>query len=443
MLEVRILAAELVEECASCYDCRKVCFFDATENRIDRCRVVQVHGRLSCAENRHNAECGIAASREHETYVLVVLGDGLDDSSEVVAESDHSVAVHMAASRVNQDGAGTALAHGAEPKRDDGRGMVHGEVPDVGGEKLQIFADGLFGRCRWNCPAKSDADGAVEVLRAVHAFRGLAVAAAPKTVDVERNNLGFGSFDSLGIIERKFGNEWSLCDFAFGENDDSFAFLKSFVDLRHGGFGVAAIDVDERFPVRKPTQIPVCKCVSVAGDEERARACHLENGPINKAEMRAYQKERTRFGDVLYAVNLDLVTEDECECKAESCAQECHRGAHQREHERQRKNQGEEEKLFVETQFRRKEEYHLESEQDEKESHLDHERNGVNASRGVRACHALDDCSKDDKCATGPECNKRIEEGEDVLVAEKRRYEHRDGRGYSGNGDKACFHKVL
>ncbi len=50
----------------------------------------------------------------------------------MVAEADHFVTVHVAAGRVDQNRAGTALAHCTVPKRDDACGVVHRDVPDVG-----------------------------------------------------------------------------------------------------------------------------------------------------------------------------------------------------------------------------------------------------------------------------------------------------------------------
>ena len=101
--------------------------------------------------------------------------------------------------------------------------MVHRHVPDVGGEELQVFADLLLaGVCGERLP-ESDADDAVEGLRTVDAFGGLAVAAAPEPLDVERNNLRARSLDGLGVVEREGRDERRLRDFALGEDDDGLA----------------------------------------------------------------------------------------------------------------------------------------------------------------------------------------------------------------------------
>ena len=60
---------------------------------------------------------------------------------------------------------------------------------------------------------------------------------------------------------------------------------------------------------------------SVTGYEERARACHLEHCPVNKAVVRTNQKERTGFWHVLDAVDFDLVAEHERECEAKPSAE--------------------------------------------------------------------------------------------------------------------------
>ena len=271
----------------------------------------------------------------------------------------------------------------------------------------------------------------------------MTVAAAPETLYVERDELSVGTFNSLGIVERKLGYKRGLRNFAFGEDDDRFTVQEGFMDLFHGFARVAAIDVDEALAVGEPAQVPVCKSVPVARDEERAGACHLENRPVDKAVVRAHQKERSGFGNVLYAVDLDLVAEHERECETETGAQKRHRGALEREHERERENHGEEEQLLVETQFRHEEKDDLETEQHEQETHLDHERHGVDSAGRVGTRHVLDDGSENDERGTRPECDERIEKRENVLVVDERRHDHRDGRRYGRDGDKPCFNKVL
>ena len=81
------------------------------------------------------------------------------------------------------------------------------------------------------------------------------------------------------------------------------------MDFFHRFTWVAAVDVDDGLAVCEPAQIPVGKGVAVACDEKRARACHLEHSPVNKAVVRTDQKERTRFGHILDAVDLDLIAE--------------------------------------------------------------------------------------------------------------------------------------
>ena len=187
LFKVRILAAELVEERSGCNDCRKFGLVDTADKRIDGGCVVQVDCSLSAAENGHDAKGRVAACGEHEAHVLVVLGERLDLFAEVVAEADHLVTVHMATGGVNQNRAGTALAHCTVPERNDACGMVHCHVPDVGTQILQVFADDIFGCGGGHGLAEAHADDPVKILRTVHAFGGVAVTAAPETLDVERN----------------------------------------------------------------------------------------------------------------------------------------------------------------------------------------------------------------------------------------------------------------
>ena len=308
---------------------------------------------------------------------------------------------------------------------------------------MQVLADDVFGGGGGHRLAKSDADDAVEILRTVHAFRSVAIAAAPETLYVERHDLRFGAFDSLGVVQRELGNKRGLRNFAFGENHDDFALEEGAVNLFHGFAWVAAVDVDERFAVREPAQVPVRKGVPVTRDEERARACHLEHCPVDKAEVRPHQKKRSGFGNVLDSSHLDLVAEHECESETEPCAQERHRGALEREHERECENHGEEEQLLVETQLRHEEEDDLETEQYEQECHLNHERHGVDAARSVRTRDVLDDRAENDERGTRPECDERIETSENVLVVDERRHDHRDGCCNGRDGDEPCFNKVL
>ena len=88
--------------------------------------------------------------------------------------------------------------------------MVHRHVPDIRAQVLQVLADHVFGRGGGESLAKAHADDSVEILRAVHTFGGVAVAAAPKTLYVEWDDLGFGAFNSLCVIERELGYKWSL-----------------------------------------------------------------------------------------------------------------------------------------------------------------------------------------------------------------------------------------
>ena len=147
--EGRVFAAKLVEEGASCNHCGKVGLLDASENRIHRSGVVQVHRRLAGAENRHDTESGVAAGGHHEAHVLVILGGRLDHFTEVMAQANHSVTVHVVTGGVDQNHAAATLAHGLEPQRNNGGGMVHGNVPNVGIQKFQVVADFFFGRVRW------------------------------------------------------------------------------------------------------------------------------------------------------------------------------------------------------------------------------------------------------------------------------------------------------
>ena len=101
LCEGGVLSAKFVEEGVRRDNGSEVGLFDATENRIDRCRVVQVHCRLAGAENRHNAEGGVAAGGKHKAHVTIVFRDRLDDLAEIVAKANHVVAVDVVAGRVN------------------------------------------------------------------------------------------------------------------------------------------------------------------------------------------------------------------------------------------------------------------------------------------------------------------------------------------------------
>ena len=107
------------------------------------------------------------------------------------------------------------------------------------------------------------------------------------------------------------------------------------MDFFHRFTWVAAVDVNDGLAMCEPAQIPVGKGVAVACDEKRARACHLEHGPVDKAVVRTDQKERAGFGHVLDAVDFDSVAEHERECETQSSAQKRHRGALEREYERE------------------------------------------------------------------------------------------------------------
>ena len=230
-------------------DGRKFGLVDASDERIDWGRVVQVHRGLAGTEDGHDAQGRIAACREHEAHVLVVPSDALDFLAEVMAETDHVVAGNVVAGGVNQNRAGTAFTHGPEPKRDNRCGVVHGRVPDVASQILELAADRFVRSGGRESPAESDRDDAVEVLRAVDAFGSVAVTAAPKSLDVERHNLGLGAFDGLGVVERELGDKRSLGNFAFGEDDDRFAVEEGVVNPFHGFAGVTAIDVNDGLAV--------------------------------------------------------------------------------------------------------------------------------------------------------------------------------------------------
>ena len=231
----------------------------------------------------------------------------------------------MVAGGVNKHHAGTALAHGLEPKRNDGFGAVGGCIPDVGVQKLQVAADVFFGGVRRERFRKTDTDDAVEGLGAVHAFRGMAIAAAPESLNVERNDLRFGAFDGLAVIERECRDERSFRYFAFGEDDDRFSVQERLVDFFHGRGRIAAVNANQEVPVEEPALVPVGECVAVACDAEWPGRCYLEDRPVNKAEVRTHEKYRAVFGDVLYAHHLDSVMEYEGESKAERRSQKGHR----------------------------------------------------------------------------------------------------------------------
>ena len=153
----------------------------------------------------------------------------------------------------------------------------------------------------------------------------MAIAAAPESLNVERNDLRFGAFDGFAVIERECRDERSFRYFAFGEDDDCFSVQERLVDFFHGRGRVAAVNANQEVSVEEPALVPVGECVAVACDAERPGRCDLEDRPVNKAEMRTHEKDRTVFGDVLYAHHLDSVMEYEGERKAECRSQKGHR----------------------------------------------------------------------------------------------------------------------
>ncbi len=181
-----------------------------------------------------------------------------------MAEADHVVTIHVVAGRVDEYRAAAALAHCLEPERNDGFGAFHCEVPYIAAEELQVLADFLFGSACGERLGEPYADDAVECLRAHHAFRCLAVAAAPEPLDVERDDLRARVLDGLAVVERELRNKRCLGNFAFGEDDHGFAVQECLADLFHGGGGVAAVNVYHVFSVHEPALVPVGERVAVA-----------------------------------------------------------------------------------------------------------------------------------------------------------------------------------
>ena len=177
-----------------------VCLCNAPEDSIDRGGIVQVHARLACPENGDNPEGGIPARGHHEADIFLVLGNRPDYTPEITAEADHAITVHVVTRRVNENRAEAALAHRLEPERDNRFGMVYGDIPYVCPQEMQFTADSFLGSVRRQGLAIADADYAVKGLRAVHAFRSLAVAAPPQPLNIERDNRSIRAFDGLRVI---------------------------------------------------------------------------------------------------------------------------------------------------------------------------------------------------------------------------------------------------
>ena len=337
-----------------------------------------------------------------------------------MAEANHAVAVHVVTGGVDEDDARAALAHGLEPERNNRFRVVHGEVPDIGSQVLQVFADGLFGRVRGERLAKAHADDAVEGLRAVHAFGGMAVAAAPETLDVERHNRCACTFDGLGVVEREGRYERSLGNFAFGEDDDGFAVEERLVDFGHGGLRVPAVDVDEGLAVLEPALVPVGEGVAIARDAERPWARHLQYGPVDKAEVRPHEKQRTRFRDVLHAHYLDAVAEHERESEAERCAQKGHRVLFEVRDEGQREDDRENHEAVIEGHRGKDEQQRLAAHDEHEEGHLDHVCYGVDASGRVGARKVLNDGAQNDEGKAGAYTDNAVEDALEPTVMHER-----------------------
>ena len=355
-----------------------------SEDGIDGGGIVQVDARLARTENRDDAQGGVAARGEHKADVAVVLGERLDFFTEVVAEANHAVAVHVVTGRVNEDDARAALAHGLEPERDN---------------RFRV---------------------AVEGLRAVHAFGGVAVAAAPETLDVERHDRCARTFDGLGIVKREGRYERGLGYFAFGENDDGFAVEERLVDFGHGGLRVPAVDVDEGLAVLEPALVPVGKRVAVTGDAERPWARHLQYGPVDKAEVRPHEKQRTRFRDVLHAHHLDAVAEHESESETERCAQKGHRVLFEVRDEGQREDDRENHEAVIEGHRGKDEQQRLAAHDEHEEGHLDHVCHGVDASGRVGARKVLDDGAQNDERKAGAYTDNAVEDALEPTVMHER-----------------------
>ncbi len=441
--ECGIAPAELVVEGVRGDDGRDVRLLDAAEDGVDGGGVVEVHARLSGAEDGHDAECRVAAGRQHEAHVLVALRDGAYLVAEVAAEADHAVAAHVVSGGVDEDDAAAALAHGLEPERHDGFGVVHRHVPDVGGEELQVAADLLFARVGGERLSEPDADDAVEGLRTVHALGGLAVAAAPEPLDVERNDLRARSLDGLGVVEREGRDERRLRDFALGEDDDGLAVQERLADFFHGGARVAAVDVDDELAVRKPAQVPVGERVPVACHAQRPGRRHLEHGPVDEAEVRPYQEKRARFGEVVYAHHLDAVAEYESECESQCRAQQGHRGLLEVPDKADGKDHRENHEAVVERGGRKDQEQRLAAHDEHEERHLDAVRDGVDAARRIGSREALDDRAQDDERRTRAETDDAVEESLEPVVMHEGEREHRDGRGRRRERDESRLHESL
>ena len=195
-----ILATQFIEKGTRRHDCIHVRLGDAPENSIDRGGIVQVHARLACTENGDNPEGGIPARGYHEADIFFVLRNGTDYTPEITAKANHAITVHVVARRVNENRTETALAHRLEPERDNRFGMVYCDIPYVRAQEMQFSPDGFLRRVRRQNLAVADAYHAVKGLRAVHAFRSLAVAAPPQPLNIERDNRSIRAFDGLRVI---------------------------------------------------------------------------------------------------------------------------------------------------------------------------------------------------------------------------------------------------
>ena len=206
---------------------------------------------------------------------------------------------------------------------------------------------------------------------------------------------------------------------------------------------ITTVDIDKELSVREPTLVPVRKRVPVARNAKRPGRRHLENGPIDEAEMRPHQKNRTRFGNVLHSHNLDAVTENEGERKAERGPQKRHRGVPQVHDETECKNHRENHEAVIERHRRKDEQQSLPAHDEHEERHLDGVRHRMDTARSIGARKVLNNRTQNNERRTRTKTDDAVEHRLQPGVMHKRERKHRDGRSRSRERDKPSLDKAL
>ena len=161
------------------------------------------------------------------------------------------------------------------------------------------------------------------------------------------------------------------------------------MDFFHSGRRIATVNANQEVPVEEPALVPIGKGVAVACNAERSRACNLEHSPVNKAEVRTHQKNRTRFRNVLHAHHLHFVAEYKEECKTECGAQKGHRIVLEVCNKAKCKNHCQNHEAVIKRNRRKDQEQSLTAHDQHEQSHLDCICHGVNTACSIRARKAL------------------------------------------------------